>query len=143
MKSVYYNEGPYTGKSHWEILENMFRLDEFSRVINQFGVGECAEYHAYSRESGVVESRMTKACPADITLFDTSMLLDKLDFLILIDVTQENIIARKIERDQDIRSAEEVEEMHRKVQGAFWLRAKPTTVDITIDNNDFTQPKIV
>lgn len=137
MKKIYYNAGEFTGKSRWEVLENMFRLDEYQRVITELKAGHCSEYYAYSRESGTVNTSLSELCPQDIILFDTSMMLKHMDYIILVDVTQENIIQRKIERDSDIRTPQQIIEMHRRVQGYYWSRGKPSYADIIIDNNEF------
>lgn len=70
-------------------------------------------------------------------------MLDKVDFTILVDVTQENIIKRKLIRDSDVRTPEQITEMHKKVQGYYWERRKPDHADIVIDNNDFSNIRIV
>jgi hypothetical protein len=77
-------------------------------------------------------------------IFDTSMMLDEMDFVILVDVTQTNIIQRKLIRDSDVRTPAAIKEMHQKVQGFYWEdRGKPHHPDIIIDNNDFSNPKII
>lgn len=144
MKNIYYQDGPFAGKSHWEILENMFRLDEFKRVISKLRAGKDAEYHPYSRASGTVSPDLRVIHRTDFMVFDTSMMLNEMDFVILVDVTQENIIKRKLVRDSDIRSSEAIKEMHKKVQGYYWVdRGKPIRADIIIDNNDFSHVKLI
>lgn len=143
MKSIYYETGDFAGKSHWELLENMFRLDDFANVIDELKLGKCAEYHRYSRHTGEVSPVKSKICPEEIILLDTSMMLDKADFTILVDVTQENIIKCKLIRDSDVRTLEQITEMHKKVQGYYWERGKPDHADIVIDNNDFSNIRIV
>ncbi len=143
MKTIYYEGGEFAGKSHWELLENMFRLDEYSRVIGELKAGQCSEYYAYSRETGMVNNTLSKICPANIILFDTSMMLVHMDYTILVDVSLDNILKRKIQRDSDIRTSEQITEMHQKVQGAYWNRCKPTHADIVIDNNDFENIHLV
>lgn len=144
MKSIYYKDGNFAGKSHWEILENMFRLDEYERVIHDLKVGKSTEFHPYSRETGTVLEVTRKVEPNDFIIFDTSMMLDKMDFVILVDVTQENIIKRKLLRDSDVRTPEQIKEMHQKVQGYYWEnRGKPTDADIIIDNNNFDKVSLI
>lgn len=138
MKSMFYETGQFKGKSYWEVLENMFRLDEYERVINELRGGEMSSFHPYYRETGEVSDDTRIVTAKDIVLFDTSMMLDKMDFVILVDVTQENIIKRKIKRDSDIRTPGQIAEMHQKVQGYYWTdRGEPQSPDIVIDNNDF------
>ena len=67
-----------------------------------------------------------------------------MDYLILVDVSQENILNRKLVRDRDIRPREQIIEMHQKVQGYYWEdRGKPKDADIIIDNNDINNVRIV
>jgi len=143
MKSTFYTEGQFSGKSHWEILENMFRLDEYKRVIDDLKSGRETSFLPYSRETGAVSTQPRHIKPADFILFDTSMMLDEMDFVILVDVTQENIIARKLIRDHDVRTPEQIRDMHTRVQGFYWEdRGRPAHADIVIDNNDFENVKI-
>ncbi|MGB4759597.1 MAG: zeta toxin family protein [Candidatus Saccharimonadales bacterium] len=144
MKTTYYTEGKFAGKSHWEILENMFRLDEYGRVINELRAGKETQFYPYSRETGTVTSIERVVKPSDFIIFDTSMMLDKMDFIILVDVAQENIIKRKVARDSDIRTPEQIIDMHKRVQGFYWEdRGKPASPDIIIDNNDFSNVKVM
>lgn len=144
MKSIYYTEGNFKGKSYWEILENMFRLDEYLRVIEDLKAGRDTEYYPYSRATGQISDTARRVEPKDFLIFDTSIMLAEMDFLILVDVTQENIIKRKLIRDSDVRSPEDIKEMHQKVQGFYWEdRGKPQSADIVIDNNDFSNPRII
>lgn len=140
MKNEFYEMGEFQGKSKWEILENMFRLDEFERVIDELRDVGISSYKPYRRETGSVDRSIVKVKAEKLIIFDTSMLLEKMDFIIVIDVDMERIIERKIIRDADIRTPEQVEEMHRKVQGYYWQRMKPIHPDIIIDNNDFDNP---
>jgi uridine kinase len=143
MKTRYYESGKFKGKSHWEILENMFRLDEYAKVISELRSGDKSTFHPYYRETGEVSDETRTVEPKDIILFDTSMMLDHMDFVILVDVTQDNIIARKIKRDSDIRTPEQITEMHQKVQGFYWTdRGVPEKPDIIVDNNDFGDVKV-
>ena len=72
------------------------------------------------------------------------MMLDIMDFIILVDVTQENIIKRKLIRDSDVRKPEAIMEMHQKVQSFYWEnRGKPKHTDIIVDNNDFENVKLI
>lgn len=144
MKSTYYQDGAFKGKPHWEILENMFRLDEYQRVIKDLRSGKSTNYHPYSRDTGKVMDEIRHVSPKDIIIFDTSMMLGEMDFIILVDVAQENIIKRKLARDSDVRTPEAIKEMHQKVQGFYWEdRGKPQNADIVIDNNDISKPKLV
>lgn len=142
MKEIYYSEGRFKGKSHWEILENMFRLDEYKRVIHELKAGNKAEFKPYSRETGTVLDEKRIVEPCDYIIFDTSMMLDEMDFVILVDVTQDNIIKRKLVRDSDVRTPEQIMDMHKRVQGYYWTdRGMPEHADIVIDNNDFSNVK--
>jgi uridine kinase len=144
MKSVFYTEGKYRGKSHWEILENMFRLDEYKRVIQALKTGNTVSFRPYSRDTGTVTEDERIIDVSDYYIFDTSMMLDEMDFVIVVDVSQENIIKRKLARDSDLRTPEQIVEMHTKVQGYYWLdRGKPTSADIIVDNNDFDNVKVI
>lgn len=143
MKTTFYESGKFAGKSHWEILENMFRLDEYERVISELKAGKAAVFHPYERKTGSISAKKRVVEPKDIIIFDTSMMLYKMDYLIHVDVTQENIIKRKVARDIDIRTPEQIIEMHTKVQGFYWEdRGKPDYADIVIDNNDFAHVKV-
>lgn len=142
MKTDYYEEGEYKGKSKWEILENMFRLDELSRVIDELRDKGESSYCPYRRETGTVSVKKVTVEARDLVVFDTSMLLSKMDYVVMIDVEMDTIIKRKIVRDADIRTPEQVEEMHRKVQGYYWQRMKPKNPNIIIDNNDFDNPRM-
>lgn len=143
MKTTYYQDGPFVGKSHWEILENMFRLDELARVIDACKSNTACTYHAYDRSTGMVSEKITQVEPESLVIFDTSMLHDQMDLLIEVDVSQEHIIQRKIARDSDIRTPEQIIDMHTRVQGYYWSRCRPAHADIVIDNNDFKSPSIV
>ena len=143
MKTIFYESGNFTGKSHWEILENMFRLNEYERVIQDLQFGKATSFHPYARETGSVSSKERIVKPNDFMIFDTSMMLDKMDYVILVDVTQENIIKRKLSRDIDVRTPEQIIDMHTKVQGYYWEdRGKPSNANIVIDNNDFDNVKV-
>lgn len=144
MKLEYYTEGQFAGKSRWEILENMFRLDDYERVISDLKSGSPTSFFPYLRDTGMVSTTKRAITPTEFMLFDTSMMLDKMDFVILVDVTQENIIKRKLVRDSDVRTPDQIEDMHRRVQGFYWLdRGKPAYPDVIIDNNDFDNVKII
>lgn len=143
MKKVFYTEGEYKGKSHWELLENMFYLDKYEKVITDLRQGKQSSYYPYSREIGDIATETKTVSPNRYVLFDTSMMLEKMDFIILIDVPQETIIKRKLERDSDVRTPEQITEMHKKVQGYYWERKRPKSADIVIDNSDLNNPKVL
>lgn len=143
MKVDYYADGEFKGKSKWEILENMFFLDKYLKVIGDLRKGQESTYFPYSRETGEISLEQKTVKPSDIIIFDTSMMLDHMDFIIMIDVSQEEIIKRKLLRDKDVRTPEQIIHMHRKVQGYYWERKKPTKADIVIDNNDYHNPKLM
>jgi len=144
MKSTYYENGKFAGKSHWEVLENMFRLGEYRRVIRELKAGRSTVFQPYARDTGTVSATTRKVEPRDFVIFDTSMMLDEMDFVILVDVSQENIIKRKLLRDSDVRTPEAIKEMHQKVQGYYWEdRGRPVDAEIIIDNNDFDKVAIV
>jgi uridine kinase len=143
MKTTFYETGKFAGKSHWEILENMFRLDEYERVIQDLQSGKATSFHPYARETGSVGSEERTVEPKDFMIFDTSMMIHKMDYVILVDVTQENIIKRKLARDSDIRTPEQIVDMHTKVQGYYWEdRGRPDRANIVIDNNNFDNVKV-
>ncbi len=143
VKTIFYESGEFAGKSHWEVLENMFRLDEYERVIQDLRSGKTTSFYPYARETGSVGDEKRIVEPNDFMIFDTSMMLDKMDYVILVDVTQENIIKRKLARDIDIRTPEQIKDMHTKVQGYYWEdRGRPDHADIVIDNNDFGNVKV-
>lgn len=143
MKTIRYQSGEFKGKSYWEVLENMFRLDVFENVIKDLKNNRSSTYNPYLRETGDIDPKPKTVMPSDIVVFDASMLIDKMDFVIMIEVSRENILKRKVKRDSDIRTPEEIIEMHQKVQGYYWDRCKPKNPDIIIDNNDFSSPNIV
>jgi uridine kinase len=144
MKTAYYTEGKFAGKSHWEVLENMFRLTEYERVIDDLKAGKETSFFPYSRETGAVSDDKRTVMPSEFVIFDTSMMLDKMDFIILVDVTEENIIKRKLVRDRDVRTPEQIIDMHKRAQGYYWEdRGKPAHPDIIIDNNNFDDVKVV
>lgn len=142
MKRDCYKEGEFAGKSKWEVLENMFRLDEFHRVISELKLENKVRYTPYIRESGTISEEEKVVQPAGIIIFDSSMLIELMDYVILVDVNIETIISRKIIRDSDVRTPTQIEEMHRKVQGYYWSRRKPSRPDIVINNNDIDNPTI-
>lgn len=143
MKQEFYESGEFVGRSKWEVLENMFRLDEFAKVIDELRTAGKSSYRPYSRETGTVDEELRHIAVAKLVIFDTSMLLEKMDYLIMVDVELEKIIARKIARDSDIRTPAQIEEMHRKVQGYYWQRMKPSNPNIIIDNNNLMDPQII
>lgn len=143
LKSKFYKEGPFKGKSYWEILENWFFLEKFKRAINDLKNGNKARYFPYSRATGDLDAKEKVVKPENIILLDSSMFSEFMDFVILIEVNQETIIERKIERDKDLRTPEQVREMHEKVQGYYWQRTKPETADIIIDNSNRQNPFVI
>ena len=80
MKSVYYNKGKFKGKSHWEILENMFRLDEYQQVIDFLKTSSTANFYLYSRETGELSLVPREIMPADFVVFDISIILGQIRF---------------------------------------------------------------
>jgi uridine kinase len=140
LKQMIYSEGEFKGKTHWEILENWFRMDEYDRVINELRTGKTTSYFPYKRELGDLDSNAITVEPKDFILFDTTMQTEKMDFIIQIEVSPENIMKRKLERDKDLRTPEQIIDMQKRVQGYCWERTKPDNADIIIDNNDFNQP---
>lgn len=142
MKHRFYRSGQFKGKSYWEVLENMFYLDKMQRVIDDLRQGQPSSYYPYTRETGAVVEQKKTVHPAEIVIFDTMMLFDQMDWVIVVEVSRENILKRKIQRDSDIRTETEIVQMHQQVQGAYWDRCRPQNPDIVIDNNDFNYPKI-
>lgn len=143
MKRKYYESGEFKGKSYYEILENMFNLDKFEKVINNLKARKSSTYFPYLRSTGSISATSKIVEPEDLIIYDSSMLPDSFDLQIMIEVSRENILARKVTRDRDIRTPEEVIEMHNKVQGYYWERKKPQHPDVIIDNNDVENPKLV
>jgi uridine kinase len=143
INNEYYSDGEFAGKSKWEILENMFRLDVYSKVIQDLKESKAVTYLPYRREKGAVDTMPITIQPSSIVIFDTSMMLEHMDMVIEVDADMEKIIERKKQRDSDVRTPEQIEDMHRRVQGFYWQRKKPHNADIKIDNNDFQNPKIV
>ena len=121
----------------------MFYLDKYKKVIDDLKQGNESTYHSYSRQLGDISPEKKTVKPSDIIIFDSSMMVEYMDFVILIDVTQENIIQRKLIRDKDVRTPEQIIDMHKRVQGYYWERKKPKNADIIIDNNDYHHPKII
>ncbi len=140
LKTQVYTDGPFKGKTHYELLENFFDLEKFENAIADLKSSRPATYFPYERATGEISSK-EKTVPANnFVLFDTSLMTEKMDFIILVEVDRETIIQRKIKRDSDLRTPEQVREMHEKVQGFFWDRKKPTNPDIIIDNNTIGKP---
>ena len=142
LKEKIYTNEPFAGKSHWEILENWFYLDKFKNALSQLKAGKTAHYFPYSRETGDIDEKEKVVEPQDIVLVATSIIFDIFDYIVLIEVDQEKIIQRKITRDSDLRTPQEVREMHENVQGYFWERNRPKNPNIIIDNNDTNNPFI-
>lgn len=143
LKEKIYTEGEFKGKTHWEILENWFRMDEYNIVIDDLRSRRKTSFYPYMRENGGVATTPITILPEDYVVFDTTMQTEKMDFVILIEVTPENIMKRKLERDKDIRTAQQIIEMQKRVQGYCWERTRPNHPDIIIDNNDFAHPFII
>jgi uridine kinase len=143
MKRRFYRSGKFKGKSYWEVLENMFYLPKMQRVIDDLRQGRPSRYYPYTRETGTVVEQKKTVHPAQIVIFDTMMLFDQMDLIIVVEVSRENILKRKVQRDRDIRTETEIVQMHQQVQGAYWDRYQPQNPDIRIDNNDFNHPKII
>lgn len=143
MKKKYYKDGPHQGKTYWEVLENMFRLDEYRTIIDSLKRGLPVAFYPYQRSTGTISNIKRIVEPSSYILVDTSMLHELADIVILIDVSQEIIIERKLKRDADVRTPEQIVEMHQKVQGYYWLdRGCPKKPDITIDNNNFDAVRV-
>ncbi len=142
MKHQKYDKGEFAGKTRREILENMFRLEEFRAVLINLSQGKAVSYKPYRRDTGLISDSEIKISPSSIVIVDSSMLLEFMHCIIRVDVAIETIIDRKIKRDADIRSPKQIEEMHRKVQGYYWNRKKPKIADVIIDNNDFSNPTV-
>lgn len=143
LKEKFYSDGPFKNKSYWEILENWFYLDKFKKAIDDLKSGNPAHYFPYSRSTGEIDKKEKIVKPESIILLDSSMFSSEMDFTILIEVNQETIIERKLERDKDLRTPEQIREMHEKVQGYYWERNKPENADIVIDNNHMQNPQII
>ncbi|MDK2898839.1 MAG: hypothetical protein PWQ10_26 [Patescibacteria group bacterium] len=107
----------FKGTSYWEILENMFRLDEYQQAINSLKMSSTANFYPYSRETGKINLVPRKIVPTDFIIFNTSIMLGRMDYIIMVDMTQDNIIKRKLLRDKDIRTPDQIVEMHRGIIG--------------------------
>jgi len=143
LKNKIYKEGEHAGKTHWEILENWSRLDEYEKALKDLSGGNTASYKPYERSTGNISKKSKTVQPADIVLVDTSFNAEMMDFLIQIDADVDMIIRRKLSRDMDLRRPNEIIEMQNKVQSYHWNRTRPQTANIIIDNSDLRQPLVV
>lgn len=143
LKQKYYSDGPFKGKSYWEILENWYDLDGFQKVLEDLKRGKTVRYQPYLRDTGAVSPDYKELSPNRYILLENKLFLEKMDFIIELDVPRDIIIQRKIVRDGDLRSSKENIEIHEKVQGYFWDREKPHNANIIIDNIDYEHPLLV
>lgn len=143
LRQRLYLDGEFKGKSHWEVVENWYYLDNFQMVLDKLRQDESVSYYPYSHESGETLTILKTIEPSDIILFDNKLFLDQMDLLIELSADRQNIISRKITRDSDVRTPEQTIEMHELAQGYFWDRNRPLNPDILIDNNDFSNVKLV
>jgi len=134
LREKSYTEGPFAGRSHWEVLENWYRLDEFDSAIETLKAGKPFTFFPYQRSKGTVSSEAITLQPAPYILVDTGMALEKMDFLILVSADADVILERKRQRGV-YRSWDEIVEIHERVQAFHWSRVKPLHADIEITNN--------
>jgi uridine kinase len=78
-----------------------------------------------------------------VILLENKLFLEKMDFVIELQVDRDEVIKRKVERDNDVRTREQTNDMHMRAQAYFWDRNKPKNPNIIIDNNDFRNPRIL
>ena len=135
LRAHTYRDGPFEGRSHWEVLENWYRLDEFDWALQTLRSGKPFTFHPYERSTGLVSTEAITLQPAPIILVDTGMALDKMDFLILVTADPDVVLERKRRRGV-YRSWDEIVEIHERVQAFHWSRVKPQSADIEITNSD-------
>ena len=134
LRARSYQDGPYEGRSYWEVLENWYRLDEFEAAIGALSAGKSFTSSPYQRSTGEVDIESRTLEPNTYILVDTGMYLDKMDFLILVTAAPEVILERKRRRGV-YRSLDEIIEIHERVQAFHWSRVKPSRADIEITNS--------
>lgn len=143
MKKIFYQQGEFQGKSHWEIFENWYYQDRYQRAIQALLNGRKAQFSTYNHKTGRVDNQQKIVEPSSLIIVENPLHTDDFSLVIRFDVDRKEILKRKVERDADTREAEAVIEMHNNAQGYFWDRCKPENPDIIIDNTDYTQPTLI
>lgn len=143
LRKKIYQDGEFKDRTEWEVLENWYYLDDFHEALETLRRGEAISYYPYVHDGGKISDQKKTIEPKRIILLENKLFLDEMDFVIELRVDRRSIIKRKIERDSDVRTPEQTIEMHKKAQGYYWDRKKPTNPHIVIDNNDFGNPKII
>lgn len=143
LREYIYTDGKFKGKTHWEVLENWYYFDAFEHALDDLRHGKPTTYYPYVHGSGETSSESKTIPPNRVIIIEDKILLEKMDFVIELVVDRKKIIERKIDRDGDVRTPEQTIEMHEKAQGYFWDRQKLLKSDIIVDNNDFTNPKVI
>lgn len=143
QKVMFYETGEFRGKSYWEVFENWYFVDEFNRVLDELLSGKTATFYPYDHSTGKTSETIKKINPQKLIIIENPLFTQRADFVIRFDVRRDEILNRKTKRDLYTREPKEIVEMHNATQGAFWDRAKPQNVDIIIDNNDYTNPRII
>ncbi len=80
---------------------------------------------------------------SEIVLFETSIFSELFDYVVLIEVKDDILLKRKINRDSDLRDQEKIIKYHNIAQWPYWLRHKPTKPNLVIDNNDMQNPILI
>lgn len=135
LRQERYPAGPFAGRTHYQVLENYFRLDEFSAAVSSLRAHQPTTIVPYARSTGELSLTPRVVTPADVILFDSSELVELMDFVVRIDVTPDLLLARKLVRDAAIRPPEAIFEMH-AVQCDHWARVAPRAPDLVVENDD-------
>ncbi len=143
LESITYTDGEWKGKTKWEVHENWIRLDLMRQAILNLKSYKSIQYHPYLRETGTYSSDVKKVIPSEIVLFETSIFAELFDYVVLIDVKDDILLNRKINRDSDLRDQEKIIKYHNVAQWPYWMRHKPANSNLIIDNNDMLNPTII
>lgn len=143
LREHIYDEGEFQGKTHWEILENWYDYDAYEVALEKLRHDRPATYYPYVHGPGELSAEAKTVTPSRIVLIEDKILLHKMDYVIELVVDRKRIIDRKIDRDSDVRTPAQTIEMHEKAQGYFWDRQQPIKANLSIDNNDYHNPKII
>lgn len=143
LESMTYTDGEWKGKTKWEVHENWIRLDLMKQAILNLKSYKSIQYHPYMRETGTYSNDVKKVISSEIVLFETSIFAELFDYIVLIDVKDDILIKRKINRDSDLRDQEKIIKYHNVAQWPYWMRYRPTNANIVIDNNDMLNPTMI
>lgn len=141
LKNKVYESGEWQGKTYFENHDNWLRLDLMKEVIKNLEEGKSSTYYPYQRETGTFSTEQKTVEPTDLVVFETSIFSELFNVVILIDVDDNVLLKRKLERDKDLRDEKSIHEYH-QIQLDFWRKNKPTNPDFTINNNDYNNPKL-